>query len=70
MREPVECEAYLKPTGQLVSTLRRVAEHLRGAIYDPHLSYDVSRPFPQTLGALVDAHLEMADACEIGLDAS
>jgi Histidine kinase-, DNA gyrase B-, and HSP90-like ATPase len=43
---------------------------LRGAISDLRPSDDVSRPFPETLGALVDAHRALAVECDIGLDVS
>jgi PAS domain S-box-containing protein len=56
--------------GQLVATLERVGRLLRGAIYDLRLSDDVSRPFPDTLGALVDVHRAMAVECELALDVS
>jgi PAS domain S-box-containing protein len=56
--------------GQLVSTLKRVGQQLRGAIYDLRPADDVSRPFPETLGALVDVHRAMAVECEIDLDVS
>jgi PAS domain S-box-containing protein len=56
--------------GQLVSSLKRVDQQLRGAIYDLRLSDDVGRPFPEALGALVDVHRALAVECEIGLDVS
>jgi PAS domain S-box-containing protein len=56
--------------GQLVSSLKRVGQQLRGAIYDLRLSDDVGRPFPEALGALVDVHRALAVECEIGLDVS
>lgn len=56
--------------GQLVSTLKRVGQQLRGAIFDLRLRDEVSCPFPETLGALVDVHRAMAVGCEIGLDVS
>jgi CheY-like chemotaxis protein len=43
---------------------------LRGAIYDLRVNDDVSRPFPESLGALVDVHRAMAVDCEIRLDVS
>src|SRR5206468_3703796 len=46
---------------------RVVVEQLRGAMDDLRLSDDVSRPFPEALGALVYVHRTMAVDCEIGL---
>jgi PAS domain S-box-containing protein len=54
--------------GRLASTLRRVNEHVRGAIYGLRLSDDTSRSFPEALRALVDVHRAMAVDCAIDLD--
>jgi PAS domain S-box-containing protein len=54
---------------RLASALRRVAEHLRAAIYDLRLAGHESRPLPEALGATVAAHRALAVDCEIDLDA-
>ena len=56
--------------GQLISTLKRVSEQLRGAIYDLRLNDDVSRPFPEALRALVAVQRALAVECDIDLDVS
>ena len=53
---------------QLVSTLQRVAQQLRAAIYDLRLGDEVSAPFPEALRALVDVHRAIAVDCEIGVE--
>jgi PAS domain S-box-containing protein len=53
--------------GALGSTLRRVGEQLRGAIYDLRLA-DESRPFPDALRALIDVQRALAVDCEIDVD--
>jgi signal transduction histidine kinase len=52
---------------RLVSTLQRVSEQLRGAIYDLRPTGE-GRPFPEALRALVDVHRAMTVDCEIELD--
>jgi PAS domain S-box-containing protein len=52
---------------RLVSTLRRVSEQLRGAIYDLRVT-DEGRPFADALRALVDVQRTMAVDCEIDLE--
>jgi PAS domain S-box-containing protein len=52
---------------RLVSTLRRMGEQLRAAIYDLRLT-DETRPFPEALRALVDVQRALTVDCEIGLD--
>jgi signal transduction histidine kinase/ActR/RegA family two-component response regulator len=54
--------------GRLVSTLKRVGQQLRGAIYDLRISDDVNRPFPEALRALIDVQRAMAVDCELDLD--
>ena len=54
-------------TERLASTLRRVGEQVRAAIYDLRLT-DENRPFPEALRALVDVQRALAVGCEIDLD--
>jgi signal transduction histidine kinase/CheY-like chemotaxis protein len=52
---------------RLGSTLRRIGEQLRAAIYDLRLTDD-TRPFPEALRALVDVQRALAVDSEIDLD--
>jgi PAS domain S-box-containing protein len=51
----------------VASTLRRVAQQLRAAIYDLRLRVEEGRPFPELLQALVALHGAMAVDCEVEL---
>jgi DNA-binding NarL/FixJ family response regulator/signal transduction histidine kinase len=52
----------------LVPGLKRVALHLRGAIYDLRLGAEEDRPFLELLEGLVGVHLALADGREVHLD--
>ncbi|MEA2468978.1 MAG: hypothetical protein QOJ57_3104, partial [Thermoleophilaceae bacterium] len=54
--------------GQLVSTLKAVSGHLRGAIYDLRLSEEENRAFADRLRALVDVHRGLALDSDVGLE--
>jgi DNA-binding NarL/FixJ family response regulator/signal transduction histidine kinase len=51
----------------VLPALQRVAEQLRGAIYDLRLDGEQHRPFPELLGALVDVHRARAPDLRIDL---
>jgi PAS domain S-box-containing protein len=53
---------------RLVPALKRVGEHLRGAIYDLRLEAHEGRPFPDLLESLVALHGAMAVDCAVELD--
>jgi PAS domain S-box-containing protein len=59
-----------EPSGadRLVPALKRVGEHLRGAIYDLRLEAHEGRAFPDLLESLVALHRAMAIDCEVELD--
>ncbi|HEV7884887.1 MAG TPA: PAS domain-containing protein [Solirubrobacteraceae bacterium] len=52
----------------LASTLRRVGEEVRGAIYDLHLTDTERRGLADAVRELVDVHRALAVDCEIELD--
>jgi PAS domain S-box-containing protein len=52
----------------LVTALKHVGEHLRGAIYGLRVGGDEDRPFPELLEALVEVHSAMAVDCDVELD--
>jgi PAS domain S-box-containing protein len=53
---------------ELRAALKRIGEHLRGAIYDLRLGGQEYAPFPELLDSLVDVHRAMAAGCDIDLD--
>ena len=57
-----------KTAERLVSTLKRVGQQLRGAVYDLRLGDDEDRAFPERLKELVEVHRELAIDCEMHLE--